>query len=415
MTSDAARRPSTSIVMLTCDGLEVTRRCIESIREHTPEPHELVLVDNGSTDGTLEYLRSLAGATVIENGRNLGFGAGCNLGMAASTGERILLLNNDVVVTDGWLAGMHDALDSDADAALAGPRTNRITGEQQVDDVGYGVETLAGLDAWAAGWTSEHAGRRGRIRRLVGFCILLEREVVDRIGGFDLRYGIGNFEDDDLCLRAGVAGFSCTVAHDSFIHHVGSSTFTGQGIDYAERMGESYRAFAAAWRLSPEDIDPVTGSYPADRLVESTTFDPARHVAPLVASLDVAERIELPGRRTHVLGVCCDRLDVDATRRALEAALGAYGPDDDVTVAVRIDPRDATSHELLDEVADHVGDASLPDVALVEASDEDDRPLLLAVDELLVVDGRMARGRRLLAAHVGVPVVSPDELAARLA
>jgi GT2 family glycosyltransferase len=396
--------------MLTCNGLDVTRRCIESLQTHTPEPHELVLVDNGSTDGTLEYLRSLSGAVVIENGRNLGFGAGCNLGIAASVGERILLLNNDVVVTDGWLATLHDALDADPEAALAGPRTNRITGEQQVDDVGYDVATLVGLDAWAAGWASEHAGRREQIRRLVGFCILLERDVVDRIGGFDLRYGIGNFEDDDLCLRAAVAGFACTVAHDSFIHHVGSSTFTGQGIDYAERMGESYRAFAAAWRLAPEDIDPVTGSYPADRLVESTSFDPDRHVAPLVASLDVAERIELPGRREVVVAVCCDRLEPVATSCALEKVLGAYGPDDNVTVAVRIDPRDVTAHALLHEIADQLGDSSLPDIAIVEASDEDDRPLLLAADKLLVVDGRMARARRLLAAHVGIAIITPDEL-----
>ncbi len=401
--------PTTSIVILTRNQLEYTRQCIDGIARTTPEPHELVLVDNGSTDGTQEYLRSLPNAVVIENGRNLGFGGGCNLGMAASIGDRILLLNNDVVPTAGWLAELHAALDAAPDIGIVGPRSNRINGVQQVDRVGYDEETLEGLDSWAATWRTDHAGQTTANPRLIGFCMLVERAVVERIGGFDLRYGLGNFEDDDICLRAGVAGFGCRIAHASFVHHFGSRTFAGEGIDHVASIGENYSRFAQAWQLAPEEIDPVTFVYRAEHLVASTTFDPERHHAPLVGLVDQHARVELEERRGAVLLACCDRLDPDATAAVLAAVLGAYGPGDDVTVVVRIDPRDKVSPGLLDAAAGAVGDANLPDVAVVSAPDEDDR-VALRVADTVVVHGRMGPARRRLAEHVGVACVTPDQL-----
>ncbi len=401
--------PTTSIVILTRNELEYTRQCIEGIAQTTPEPHELVLVDNGSTDGTVEYLRSIPGAIVIENGRNLGFGGGCNVGIAASSGERILLLNNDVVPTSGWLAELHAALDSGPQVGLAGPRSNRIVGVQVVDEVGYDQESLDGLDAWAATWRTQQSGRLTAIPRLVGFCILMERAVIERIGGFDLRYGLGNFEDDDLCLRAGVAGFECRIAHGSFIHHYGSRTFAGEGIDHAATILENYRRFAAAWQLSQEELDAETFGYPAERLVASTSFDPRRHFAPLVGVVDDAARVALDDRRTRVVLACCDRLDPTATQDVLRAVCERFGPNDDVTVVVRIDPRDGASPRLLDSVADAVGDEHLPDIMVVEASDEDDRPALRAADEV-VVHGRWGAARRLIAEHLGVACVTPRQL-----
>ena len=413
MTRGGSATPMTSIVILTRNQLEYTRQCIEGIARTTSEPHELVLVDNGSTDGTVEYLRSIPGAVVIENGRNLGFGGGCNLGIAASIGERVLLLNNDVVPTAGWLAELHATLDASPSIGIAGPRTNRIVGTQQVDGVGYDEETLDGLDAWAARWHAEHRGQATPLLRLVGFCLLVERAVIERIGGFDLRYELGNFEDDDLCLRAAIAGFDLGVAHGSFVHHFGSRTFAGERIDQSASISENYVRFAESWQLSPDEIDARTKGYPAERLVQSTTFSPERHHAPLVGVPDRHERLEVAEARGTVLLVCCDRLDPAATERVLRGALDAVGPADDVTVAVRIDPRDTTSATALDAAADAVGDDALPDIVVVAASDEDYRPALRAAD-IVVVDGRMAAARRLLAAQLGVTAVSPRELATRV-
>ena len=101
----------TSIVIVTYNQLGCTRACLDSIRFVTDEPYELIVVDNGSTDGTVEYLRSCPDVKLIENPDNRGFPAAANQGIRASNGAQVLLLNNDVLVTTGWLRRMLDALE----------------------------------------------------------------------------------------------------------------------------------------------------------------------------------------------------------------------------------------------------------------------------------------------------------------
>jgi O-antigen biosynthesis protein len=253
----AAARPSnrldvglTSIVILTHNQLPLTRQCIDSIRLLTDEPYELVFVDNGSTDGTLEYLQALAVADdrvkVILNSDNRGFPAGCNQGIQISRGEQVLLLNNDTVVTTGWLARMLQALHSEASAGLVGPCSNRISGEQQIA-VSYSQGDLGGLDGFAWRWGQTHNRVLEETDRLVGFCLLIKRAVIDVVGLLDERFGIGNFEDDDYCLRARRAGFRTVIARDSFVHHIGGTTFATIGVDYAQLLRQNAERFRAKW------------------------------------------------------------------------------------------------------------------------------------------------------------------------
>ena len=94
--------------VITCwNELKYTKLCVESFLRHTRYPHEIVFVDNGSVDGTREYLDDLAAAhdhvVVIHNDRNLGFPRACNQGIEASSGAYVCLLNNDVEFAPGWL------------------------------------------------------------------------------------------------------------------------------------------------------------------------------------------------------------------------------------------------------------------------------------------------------------------------
>ncbi|MBJ6801184.1 glycosyltransferase [Geomonas propionica] len=250
-------RELTSIVILTFNELECTRECLESIDRHTPEPHEVILVDNGSTDGTIPYLREFCaqrnGYRLIENGTNLGFAAGCNVGMREAHGGHILLLNNDVVVTRGWLSGMLDALAREPEAGLVGPMTNRIAGPQQTGDAVY--HDTAGMDAYAASFRSANYGRRIPVDKLVGFCLLFTRAVLAEVGELDTRFGSGNFEDDDFCLRAALKGYRCVIAGDVFIHHYGSRSFTGNRIDHAAAMRQNRRLFDVKWDLSSLELE----------------------------------------------------------------------------------------------------------------------------------------------------------------
>jgi len=171
--------PLTSIVMLTLNELEYTKKCIDSIERLTPEAYELIVIDNGSTDGTVEYLRTKPGIVVISNSENRGFGGGCNQGIAIARGERVMLLNNDTVVTSGWLAAMHRALDADPRRGIVGPRSNHVADSQRIAEVGYDVWSLDGLEKFAADWTQTHDRVGHQLIRLIGFCMLIRREVLD--------------------------------------------------------------------------------------------------------------------------------------------------------------------------------------------------------------------------------------------
>ncbi|MEZ5065808.1 MAG: glycosyltransferase [bacterium] len=259
-------RPAASIVILTRNQLPHTQRCLESIERHTAEPHEIVVVDNGSTDGTGKWLAEWAASRphvlLIENLGNRGFGEGCNAGIAAAHGREIVLLNNDTVVTSGWLTGLLDVLDDHPDCGIVGPMTNYASGPQVLAHPGYG--DLDELDAFALERSAEFAGQSHAARRLPAFCWLVRRTLIDAIGGFDPVFGLGNFEDDDFCLRAAQAGFSARYALDVFVHHVGSRTFAGEKIDYREAMERNFEVFKAKWEMDPSA---ELGSYPFESLV----------------------------------------------------------------------------------------------------------------------------------------------------
>jgi GT2 family glycosyltransferase len=250
----------TSIVILTHNQLDFTRLCVESIRRCTDEPYELVFVDNGSTDGTVTYLQGLAGATVLTNAENRGFPAAANQGIGAAKGTQVVLLNNDTVVTTGWLARLLRALHSDARIGLVGPTSNCVSGEQQV---ALRYEDVAGVDGFAWDWGKANGGIVVDTDRLVGFCLLIRRAVIDKIGLLDERFGLGCFEDDDYCLRALKAGFRLVIARDAFVHHFGGRTFAGSGIDFAGLMAKNSRLFQEKWQGADGAGAPSPAGVPA--------------------------------------------------------------------------------------------------------------------------------------------------------
>jgi O-antigen biosynthesis protein len=241
-----------SIIILTFNQLEYTKKCVKSLRRHTPEPHEIIFVDNGSTDSTVQWLktqmRENKNYKLIENKQNLGFAKGCNQGIELSEGEFILLLNNDVVVADGWLSGLMSCLNHAPDAGIVGPMTNSISSPQQIHDDSY--RSVGDLDKYAAKFKERFHHRRIPLNRIVGFCMLFKRTLFEQIGGLDESFGTGNFEDDDFCLRVTLAGYSNYAAGDVFIHHFGSRSFIGSKIDYGASISGNRKILENKWRTS---------------------------------------------------------------------------------------------------------------------------------------------------------------------
>ena len=243
-------QPLVSIIILTFNQLPYTFECVESIQRHTTGRYELIFIDNGSTDGTIPWLRALVGrepasCSLIENGKNLGFAKGCNQGLEAAHGDYLLLLNNDVVVTEGWLSGLLACFRHRPEAGIVGPLTNNISGIQRLP--GSPSSPQAGLGGFAVAIRDRFGGRRIYNRRIVGFCMLFTRDLLNRVGYLDETFGNGNFEDDDYCLRAELEGFRNLIAGDVFIHHYGSVSFRGNNMDYAQSMTGNRGVFNRKW------------------------------------------------------------------------------------------------------------------------------------------------------------------------
>ncbi len=269
-----------SIVMLSWNAAQFTRIAVDSIRAVTRYPYEIVIVDNGSDDATHAVLEGLAAegddVRIIYNGRNLGFGGGMNVGMLHARGDVVVLLNNDVVVTQGWLEDLIGALELRRTVGCTAPRSNHVASSQIVSAEYADIDAMRGF---AAERRRKFRGQGYTVDRVVGFCLCLDRRLIDEIGGFDPLYGIGNFEDDDLSVRIRAAGWGIFICDDVFIHHYGSVSFKANSVDYRNLMETNWTAFNRKWGLPP---GPFHLLYDA-RSVMRRGFDHERHFVPLGA------------------------------------------------------------------------------------------------------------------------------------
>jgi len=242
-----------SIIIPAFNQLHYCTQCIASIRANTFYPHRLILVDNGSTDGVAEYFDTVPEAIVVHADTNRGFAGGVNLGLDHVEGHA-LLLNSDTLVPRNWLARQVAALERDTDIGMLGPMSNYVSGPQQID--GLEFTAMSEIDAFADGLAQREAGQLADVFRLVGFCLLIRDRALQTVGRFDESYGIGNFEDDDYCLRVRRAGYRLCIAKDCFVFHYGHRTFLGMGITgekWTELISENQGKFQEKWDLKPED------------------------------------------------------------------------------------------------------------------------------------------------------------------
>lgn len=237
----------TSIIIPTFNGLALLREAIQSIQLNTPEPYELIVVDNGSTDGTLDYLREQR-IVFISLPNNAGFPVACNWGLKLARGDSLLLLNNDVLVTERWLGKLNKALHKAPTTGIVGPMSNYVNGRQQMDMEGTYMEAASRLE-------TEAFGQLQQVNRVIGFCMLFKRELMLRIGLLDERFSPGHFEDDDYCYRARQAGYSIFIARDTFVFHHGSASFVRENKEAVNRLiDRNRRLFIDKWGTDPHQF-----------------------------------------------------------------------------------------------------------------------------------------------------------------
>jgi GT2 family glycosyltransferase len=266
-----------SIVTLSWNAPLFTRKALESIRNHTSEPYEVIVVDNGSERETREMLASIddSHVRIIYNEVNRGFAGGNNDGLAVAYGEHVILLNNDVIVNEGWIEGLLDPFRRIPGLGVTAPRSNRVVGHQQLADAAYADE--AAMVRYAAGRRRQFERTGYFVDRAIGLCLCIDRTAIEQIGGLDERFGLGNFEDDDFCLRVRAAGYGIYICNDVFIHHFGSRSFAANNIDYAKTMSENWAKFAAKWGFG--SALPEHGYQPS--LAYGKGFDRSLHYVPI--------------------------------------------------------------------------------------------------------------------------------------
>jgi GT2 family glycosyltransferase len=220
-----------SVIILNWNGREVLGPCLDSLMKVEEPPIDVIVVDNGSTDSSQEIVRErFPGVTLIENGKNLLFAAGNNIGIEAALEKGagyILLLNNDTEVDPGFIREMLTAFD-DPSVGMAGPKIYYYDDPERIWYGGGGFNRLTGVPYHRGlrkgdGFAGDAPGPTGWV---TGCALLARAEVFRELGGLDPSYTI-YCEDVDLCLRAAKKGWSSRYVPSAKVRHKVSSSSGG--------------------------------------------------------------------------------------------------------------------------------------------------------------------------------------------
>jgi GT2 family glycosyltransferase len=247
-----------SIVIICWNDLKVIANCLESIFRETPNiEFEVIVSDNGSSDGSLDYIRAhFPNVQIVENRANLGFAKGNNAGIRVAQGEYVLILNPDTVILDRALEKWIAFAERHPEAGAFGCRV--LNPDRSFQNPARPIPTVLGylINALYVRWlgrlsgafdSNVYSGWKGRSERTIGFqsgcCLLIRGELVKRLGGFDERF-FYHFEETDLCCRVWKSGSSILFYPGAEIIHLGGQSVGRFPIRFAlETYRSCYRFF----------------------------------------------------------------------------------------------------------------------------------------------------------------------------
>ncbi len=222
-----------TIVIPNYNGMAYLEKCLSSIVEDAKShPARILVVDNGSADGSCELAEGTAGVEVVRMGENTGFCRAVNAGIQASDTPYVILLNNDLTIESGFIKAMEAALDNDPKAFSAGAQMRMMKAPDRMDNAG---------DYYCAlGWAYDYgkgkkvSGKYLKPRRIFAACggaAIYRRSIMDRIGLFDEKH-FAYLEDVDIGYRARIYGYHNLYEPKALAYHAGSSV-----------SGSKYNAF----------------------------------------------------------------------------------------------------------------------------------------------------------------------------
>ncbi|MBN1354214.1 MAG: glycosyltransferase [Candidatus Omnitrophica bacterium] len=201
---------------------EATRSCLEYLRVNTRYPYRVIVIDNGSASETSAYLDEIKRGPgwkveVIRNDKNVGFIKAVNQGLAVSNADYVCVLNNDTLPGEGWLTELVMFMEKHPDTGLANPLSG-----------GHLAEGLT-VNEYARKIKISNKGRYMEMNQCQGFCMLIKRELIEKIGYLDERFGMGGFDDTDYSMRAYLAGYGSVCVYSSYVYHKEHRSFDRLG------------------------------------------------------------------------------------------------------------------------------------------------------------------------------------------
>ena len=233
----AATEPTVDVVVCVHNALADVRTCLWSVAHKTDRSYRLVIVNDGSDEDTTAYLEQVAADVpqirlVHREHPPHGYTIAANLGLRAATGDYVVLLNSDTIVTRGWLDRIVDCGESDPNIGILGPLSNAASHQsipELRDAAGWSINPLPPFttpDGIAKLLQRVSPRERPRLPFVNGFCYVIKRAVIDAIGVFDEEhFASGYCEENDFSYRAGQAGFELAVVDDGYVFHAKSKSF----------------------------------------------------------------------------------------------------------------------------------------------------------------------------------------------
>jgi hypothetical protein len=227
--------PAVSIVMVNWNGRPHLARCLPSLMAQTWQDFEIVLVDNGSADGSAAFVREqFPPVRLIQNESNLGFAGPSNQGIAAARGRYVVTLNNDTELPAGWLAALVAAADAHPEMGAFACLVVFDERRDMIDSAGLAV-TPAGIGCQRR--SGEAARDVKEPEEVFGVCAaaaMYRRELLEDVGLFDESYFM-YYEDVDLAWRARLRGWRALLVPGALVYHAHSGT-SGRGSSFKEQL-----------------------------------------------------------------------------------------------------------------------------------------------------------------------------------
>lgn len=236
--------PKVSVIVLNWNGKKFLKNCLDSLQKVAYSSLEIIVVDNNSKDGSQEFVRkNYQNVVLIGNKENYGFAKGNNIGFEASTGDYILILNNDTIVTSNFLDFLIKDFENDPKIACLQPQIRLSKNKELLDGVGAFL-TFTGF-LYHFGYLKNRMqvkyNKRIKIFSAKGACIFLRRKAIEKVGLFDEDFFIF-FEETDLCFRLWLAGYSVVYEPKSVIYHLGGGdTASSNSYQHEKRVYLSFR------------------------------------------------------------------------------------------------------------------------------------------------------------------------------